>query len=230
MSLFGSSTPDFTEAREDLERGRDRFVGRLDPIATPGVAGYREAGALLGLVGDRQAALQRFRETPGLQFAQQEAQRAIQRQAAATGMTYSGNVLAALQERSRGLAGQQFNTYLAQLGQFAQPGLSATQNIAGVEYDLGQRLSQLSVAEAQAEASNRFNLGGALGGALSGFSGGGGILGGISGAVGGALGGGGGATGSLANLFSRFTPNIGNTGSIFGRDEFGQSAFTDPFA
>lgn len=203
MGLFSGSksTKGFQRAKESLRTGKEASVAELRPLADLGFAGYQEIGALLGLGtgADREAAFDRFYTSPGIQFAQDEATRATQRQFAASGMTASGNVLAALQERSQNLASQQFGTYLGQLGAFAQPGLQAKQNIATTEYQFGRDYGQLQIGEQQAkEQSRQFTLG-ALGGALgavttgaSGFGGlgsifGGGAAGGFTGASTGSL-------------------------------------------
>ena len=213
MGLFGGSdkaAKGYQRAKESLQAGKEASVAELRPLADLGFAGYQEIGALLGLGtgADREAAFDRFYTSPGIQFAQDEATRATQRQFAASGMTASGNVLAALQERSQNLASQQFGTYLGQLGAFADPGLQAKQNIASTEYRFGQDYGQLQIGEAQAKASARFDPLGAIGGTLGSIvsGGSGSVLGGLGSIFGiggqgsgvpGVQGFGGAATGSL---------------------------------
>lgn len=55
-------------------------------------------------------------QLPGYQFAQQQGQQAVQRGAAATGQTVSGNQLQALQTQGSGLATDWFNNYVNILG------------------------------------------------------------------------------------------------------------------
>lgn len=207
MGLFSGSksTKGFQRAKRSLQEGKEASIAELRPLADLGFAGYQEIGALLGLGtgADRDAAFDRFYTSPGIQFAQDEATRATQRQFAASGMTASGNVLAALQERSQNLASQQFGGYLGQLGAFAAPGLQAKQNIATTEYQFGRDYGQLQIGEQQAkEQSRQFNLG-ALGGALGAITTGAGGFGGLGsifgmgGAGTAAAGFGGASTGSL---------------------------------
>lgn len=204
MGLFSrtSGTKGFKRAKQSLREGRDLAVAELQPIADLGFSGYQELGALLGLGtgADRQAAFDRFYTSPGIQFAQDEAARATSRQFAASGMTGSGNVLAALQQRSQDLASQQFGGYLSQLGAFAAPGLQAKQNIAQTQFQYGQQYGQLQIGESQAKAQAARSTIGAITGALTAAATGGASLG--LGGLGGLGGGGGAAAGGFTGSLS----------------------------
>ncbi len=184
MGLFGGGGGDSgaDEYIAEITKGKEAYEQEIRPIADQGFRGYQEIGTLLGLSGDsadREAAMGRFYDSPGIRYAQDQATQATQRQFAASGMTQSGNVLAALQERSMGLAGQQYNTYLGQLSSFAQPGLMAKQNLADMTYNYYGQLGQARMQEEQAKSGGGGGLGGMLGGALQGFGGGGGGGGGF---------------------------------------------------
>lgn len=223
MGIFSKTagTKGFKRAKKSLQAGKDASIAELRPLADLGFQGYQEIGSLLGLGGaaEREAAFDRFYTSPGIQFAQDEAARATSRQFAASGMTGSGNVLAALQERSQNLASQQFGGYLSQLGAFAAPGLQAKQNIASTEYQFGRDFGQLQIGESQAKAqAARSTIGAITGGITAAATGGASLgmggLGGLGG-LGGPGGGGGivpgmGTTGSLSNSPLQFgIPGLG---------------------
>lgn len=208
MGLFGGNTDTGAEELiKNLEMGKTAYQSYMNPISDFGTSGYRKLGNLLGVGSktDIAASYDQFYNSPGIQFAQEEAARATQRQMGAMGMGNSGNILAALQERSMGLAGQQFSGYLSQLGSFAQPGLQAAQNLADMSYNFYQQKGQAEAAQAAADASGGFDLGSALGGAISGFA-----TGGWGGAALGALGGG--ATGNSG--FGSLLGGLGGGGSL----------------
>jgi hypothetical protein len=192
MGLFGGGGSDkgTKKAMYELQQGKQKYEKELRPIADIGMGGYREMQALLGLGGDVQGAQDRFMNAPGQQYSMQQMQQATQRQFAATGQSGSGNVLAALQERSQGLASQQFGQHMGYLTQLAQPGLTAKQNIADMEMGYAQQMGQLQIQkEASKGGGGGFDLMGAIGGGLAGFA-----TGDWIGAAGGAIQGG---TGSL---------------------------------
>ena len=60
-----------------------------------------------------------LRKDPGYQFRQEEGQRAVERAASARGFNRSGNVLAALQQRSQDLAAQEYGNIINRLSGLA---------------------------------------------------------------------------------------------------------------
>ncbi len=97
---------------------------------------------LLGLGGEAPDA-SAFAQTPGFQFARDEALQATERQAAARGGVVSGNTLAALQNRAAGLAGQNFqSSFLNPILQLATggAGLQAGQNALVTGQNIGQSI------------------------------------------------------------------------------------------
>ncbi len=242
MGLFSSGGGKAARAQmAQIRIGQEKAREQLAPVGELGLSGYREQAALLGLSGDREAALGRFRETPGIRFQQEEAQRATMRGASAMGGLVGGGTLAALQERSMGLAGQQFGSYLSQLGQFAQPGLQARSRLAGMEVQTAGQLGEAAAFRETSKASDRMkNIQMMASIAAGGMTGG---LGGGFMALGGA--GAGGGTGSLAGMggglmsafgqggLSRVASSGGGlggaTGGFMGSDQYGFSAYQDPF-
>lgn len=191
-------------AKQYYEEGRQNYRNEIEPIATQGTQAYNEIGYLLGVSGtqgQQRQSLQNFYNTPGRQYEQDQMTEATQRQFSATGMNQSGNVLAALQDRSQNLASTQFNTYLSQLGSYAQPGLTAKQNLADMEWAYASAMGNLELGAMNAEAQ-----------AYSSQSSGGGLLGGIGGLIQGL----GGAQG-ISSMFSGITNLFGGgTGGGMG--------------
>lgn len=222
MGIFSkaSGVKGYQRAKRSLTEGRDAFVSELRPLADLGFQGYKEIGSLLGLGtgADRSAAFDRFYSSPGIKFAQDEAARATSRQLGASGFGRSGNVLAALQERSQQLASQQFGGYISQLGAFAAPGLQAKQNIAQTQYRYGQDYGQLQIGESQAKAEAQRAKIGAITGAITAAATGGMSLG--AGGLGGLLGGSGG--GSAAGSFAGSLGDMGSSPLQYGIPGLGQ--------
>lgn len=118
------------DATTTYERAASPFEGFINSGTAANTA-YSDA---LGLNGDEGYArsLDTFRAQPGYQFQLDEANEAIKRNAAATGMLGSGNTLAAISERTRSLADGQFQTYLDNLFRGSQSGQTAAAGQAGV--------------------------------------------------------------------------------------------------
>jgi len=141
-------------------------------------------------------ALENFQASPGYQFAQNEAQRAVENSMAARGMLQSGATLKALQERSMGLANQEFGNYynreaqqfgnyynrlagLAQMGQNSAvqtgtSGMQAAGNIgtAMMASGLGQAQTATSLGTAQANIYGNMasGIGNAFGNAANNYA------------------------------------------------------------
>lgn len=201
MGLF-SSGDDGKKASEarlaEIKKGQELSREQLTPVGDLGLTGYREQAALLGLAGDREGALERFRTSPGIRFQQEEGQRSVLRGKSAMGGLVSGGTLAALQERSQGLASTQYQTYLSQLGQFSSPGLQARSQLANIETSTASESGQAAASRYMSQGGGG-GLAGGLGGALGGFFGGSG-------------GGGGGGGGSLASFGSSIMSMFGGGG------------------
>ena len=134
------------------------------------MAGYARSGReantmqanLLGANGPaaQAAAMQQFQASPGQDFLRQEQERAVLRNAAATGGTQGGAVLEELQRRAYGRAGTAFNDRVAQLGGIGSQGLTAAQGQAGIMGDTGIALSGLAERGAGNLASTRLGIAG----------------------------------------------------------------------
>ena len=161
----------FDLTREDLAGFRERG----------GLAGEEEA-AFLGLRGPEaeQAALGRFRESPGQVFLRERQERALLRNQAAIGGLGGGNVRTALQEQAFGIASQQLGERKDRLSQIAGRGAGVAQTggliganisggIAGTLERSGNVQAQNILAQNAARQSGLSRIAGA-------FTGSGGIL------------------------------------------------------
>lgn len=125
---------------------RDNF-GRAgaayDPLATLGQR-YGGATSLLldamgaGGVDGQGRARSAFQAGPGFGFAVDQGLDAINRRRAASGMLASGNADREAQTFGQGLAQQEYDKWLAGLGQFVSPELSATSTVAQGRAGLGR--------------------------------------------------------------------------------------------
>lgn len=164
-------------------------VARAD--ITAGGQGIDRQAALAGLRGpEAQAqAFAGFQASPGQQFLQQEAERALIRNAAATGGLGGGNVLRDLQAQAVGLAQQDFANQF-QRGQqvlgsqqqqaqnlanlAAQGGLQGANLLAGATGQLGSQRFQAGqqlAQQAQQQANIQAQLQQQLGAGISGITG-----------------------------------------------------------
>jgi hypothetical protein len=151
------------------QQSRSDITGASQAALQP-LAGYAQTGQdantmqanLLGANGPaaQAAAMQQFQNSPGQDFLRQEQERAVLRNAAATGGTQGGAVLEELQRRAYGRAGTAFNDRVAQLGGIGSQGLTAAQGQAGIMGDTGIALSGLAERGAGNLASTRLGVAG----------------------------------------------------------------------
>ena len=108
-------------SRTEALAAKDEITGLTSPFVGSGPnTAQSQLMGLLGLGGaGPEAALQQLQGTPGYQFAVEQANRGLERSAAARGQLLSGNTLAELANLNQGLASQQFNTRVGQLGGFS---------------------------------------------------------------------------------------------------------------
>lgn len=153
------------------------------PFREAGVAALGQQQALLGLSGidAQQQAFQGLSESPGQQFIRQRQEKALLRNAAATGGLGGGNVLSALNQQQAGFASQDIQNQFARLGQLSGQGQSATQQIAQLGGQTASNIANLTgqagaarasgiLAPTQARAAGLgqvLQLGGQIGGGLA---------------------------------------------------------------
>ena len=167
---MNSANSTLSDAQARAQRNIDRVMGRatnnLQQYQTGGGNAAQLQADLTGANGQaaQQAAMQTYQQSPGMQYALQQAEKAITRNAAATGGLGGGNMLQALQANAVGMAQQDYNNYFNQVGQTAGQGIQANQigaNLAGNQAQLGSSLDQNMSGQM---AGNQMNTAGAIGG------------------------------------------------------------------
>lgn len=200
-------------ARRGMERYQqagDRGEGLYQPYLDTGEESLQRLRDLI-LGGD----ISGFQQSPGYQFRQDEARRAIENSASARGNVVSGRTLQELQERSQNLASQEYGNYINQLqglqgagSQFLNPSVQMPFQVAGSYVPLDIYAEQQEAAARAAQESGGFGgLGSILGtvgniaGAYFGVPGAGSMAQAAMGGGGGGAGGAGGAVSALSSLF-----------------------------
>jgi len=182
------------QARGDITQGFGQATGAINPFIQGGAEASQLQAAQSGALGpEAQAqAFQNFQQSPGQQFALQQAEQASLRNAAATQGLGGGNIQRELQRQAIGFAQQDFGNQFNRLGQVAaggqlaaglQAGLFGQQglNLANVTSQGGVNLSKLALqggtlpaaavgAAASTLATGRLNTGVNLANAVSGIS------------------------------------------------------------
>lgn len=148
-------TQNYQAGLDNLNQRTDQAMGYLQPIAQTGGQAFDLMGALTGVLGgDAQAqAYQNFQASPGQQYLQEQAEKALLRNASALGGLGGGAVRNELQRQAIGMAAQDFDNSFNRLGQVAAPGLAAAGQQAGLAQNAGM-----------AGLGAHTNLGNALGG------------------------------------------------------------------
>ena len=134
------------QARSDLTQAGAGANQTLSPFYGSGAGANDYQAALSGaLGGDAQSqAMARFQNSPGQQYLLDESERAIRRNAAATGGLGGANVQRALQENAIGLAAQDFDNAFNRLGSVSDRGLAAGGQMSNNTMATGQNLAGVS--------------------------------------------------------------------------------------
>jgi len=148
----GAQTQASLAGIEEQRRQFDVSQEQAAPFREAGVAALGQQQALLGLSGidAQQQAFSGLSESPGQQFIRQRQEKALLRNAAATGGLGGGNVLSALNQQQAGFAQQDIQNQFARLGQLSGQGQSSTQQIAKLG---GQTASNIANLQGQAGAA-----------------------------------------------------------------------------
>lgn len=139
-----------TEGNQIINTGETKSEGALNSAigayqpwvdaGTSAVGTYQDALGLNGAEGNARAT-GAFQTGPGYEFARGEAERAGLRAASAGGMLASGNTLAALSDRTQGLADQEYGSWLDRLNGLSGQGMQGASGQAagyGAQSDLYQ--------------------------------------------------------------------------------------------
>lgn len=155
--------------RNELERKISGLSISPDEAGTP--AGEVKANIIAGLQrqlaeipefvapaqpsaqAQQEEAFSRLAESPGQQFLRQRQEKALLRNAAATGGLGGGNVLTALQQQAAGFAQQDIQNQFSRLGQLAGQGQQATTNVAQLGGTTASNIANLTGQAGAARAS-----------------------------------------------------------------------------
>jgi len=151
----------------------DKGIGYYEPYTQAGLGAYNQQAALSGALGPeaQQKAYAAYQQSPGVAFAQQEAERAILRNASALGGLGGGNVRDELSRRAVGTYMQDFQNQFGRLGEVSAQGYNAANQAAnmrgmqaGSEQTLGMTAAQIPMNVGSAIAQGRFQTGQTIGG------------------------------------------------------------------
>ncbi len=182
----GAANQFFDQGVNALQQGESRALGRIDqftgqavgtlnPYAQTGQQALNQEAAMSGALGAdaQRQAYNNFVESPAQKFLREQGEKAVTRQAAATGGLRGGSTLAALQERGIGLASQNQQQQLENLRSLAGRGQDAATNQAGFQQQAGLTGAGITANTAQGVAglrSNQAGMANQLGGQLAGVA------------------------------------------------------------
>jgi len=154
---LGALRSGIATGRGDISSARDEAIGYLNPYSDVGNQALQREAALTGALGPeaQQAAFDAYNESPGQKFFRDQQERALLRNAAATGQTQSGNVLTALQEQAQGIASQNYQQDLSNLRSLAGRGQQAATTQGGFQQQAGSQLANLAFQGGAAELGAR---------------------------------------------------------------------------
>ena len=144
------------QSRRDINQGFGLAAGALDPFAQHGGQAAQLQAAQSGALGSEAEAqfFRDFQNSPGQQFALEQAEQASLRNAASTQGTGGGNLQRELQRQAIGFAQQNSQQRFNNLGQVVGTGQQAANTQAGLFGQQGLNLANIS----QAGGANLSNL------------------------------------------------------------------------
>lgn len=132
------------EGRDDVNNiygGITDIYRGIQNQGQPAFGLYQDSVGLGGQVGQTRA-LNAFQQGPGYQFAQQQGEQGLMRNAAQRGMLASGNTSADLMKFNQGLANQEYGNWQNRLGGLGQMYLQGAQGQAGAQAGLADALAR----------------------------------------------------------------------------------------
>lgn len=134
----------------------DDAIANFAPYQEKGGLAYDKVSALSGAMGSdaQQGAYDDFVESPGQAWLREQGERAVTRNAAATGNLGGGRVLQELQRQGQGLAAQDFDNYYNRLAGLGESGMAANNSVAG--------LSQAGAGNATSMANTAMSAGASM--------------------------------------------------------------------
>ena len=146
-AMFLGARDEVADMADPFRHKRQKYVGQLDDI----LSGRRDIST-----------------TAGYQFNKDEQLKAVERAASARGYNRSGNVMTALQNRSAGLASQEYDKIINRLMTLSGANVNPAQASQAVT-DLYKSAAYAMGGAAQSRAAGTSSAGGMLGGGLSGI-------------------------------------------------------------
>ena len=145
--------------RQDYQQGMSALQPSIDAGNT--ARSYEMGG--LGLPGgvDQATATAAFRNSPGYQFGLKTGENAVQTGAAAGGSLFSGGTLKDLNNYASGMADQNFQGWLGNVGGIAGQGNAQTNQAVNLGQGTADNLSNLATQGGQNQASS-YMLGGGI--------------------------------------------------------------------
>lgn len=150
----------------EIQAAQQAAAGYLDPFYQAGTAGLGQ----LQQLAMGQGVPEFLATNPAYQFRQQEAQKALERSAASRGGLLSGQFAKALQERSQGLASEEFGNAFNRLSGVVGMGQNAGQQLSSLRERTGERTLTNIGAQAglrQQAGTQRANIGQQFAGSLA---------------------------------------------------------------
>jgi len=149
-------------AEMQQQSGRETLAFQKESLETArgDVAPWRQAGA--NALGKYQQMLSKgageFKESPGYKYRMEQANKAVERSAAARGSSLSGQTLSALQEQSQGMASNEYQNFINRYYQKMDPYKQMSQQ--GFNAATGQANMQMQgsgqMATTMANTSNQY--------------------------------------------------------------------------
>ena len=152
-----------------VEGGVNQATETLSTYTEGGGAAYDLQAALSGALGPQAQteAYANYQESPGQAYLRDQGERAITRNASATGGLQGGNVLQALQRHGIGIAAQDFDANFNRLGSLSDKGYGASQSLGGIQANAGARIGDYGYGTGQNLASGRTRAGEQIAGNVS---------------------------------------------------------------
>jgi len=155
---------DFAQAglitRETLEGAQGEAIANFLPFQETGERALNRLKVLTGLAteaerGAFEAEFGTIQETPTFRFRQEQLERQIERRQRAAGRTFSGVGFQRFQEEIDQLAAQETEAQIQRAAGLSQLGLTAAQQVAGIQERGGLDRARLAIQQAQLTGASR---------------------------------------------------------------------------
>lgn len=155
-----------------LEAGVNQAGNTLQPYTQGGNSAFNLQSALSGAMGPeaQRQAFANYNESPEVAYQREMGERAITRNAAATGGLGGSRVQQELQRHAIGLAQQDYGNSFNRLGTLADKGYGAAGLLGGIQANAGGQAGQMAYGTGQAMAAGRTRAGEQIAGNVQGTS------------------------------------------------------------